>query len=121
MKDVDWMTSTPVFRYFADICAIPHGSGDMDAISAYCMRFAQEHGLQAVCDEAKNVSIYKPGTAGYEEAAPVILQGHLDMVCQKQRHPPSTSPRTGWMCLQTGILSGREAPLWVRITGSQWR
>lgn len=83
MKDVDWMTSTPVFRYFADICAIPHGSGDMDAISAYCMRFAQEHGLQAVCDEAKNVSIYKPGTAGYEEAAPVILQGHLDMVCQK--------------------------------------
>lgn len=55
-----------------------HGS-----LCDYCVRFAQENDLQAVCDKAKNVVIYKPGTKGYENAEPVILQGHLDMVCQK--------------------------------------
>ncbi len=72
-----------VFKYFEEICAIPHGSGDMDKISQYCMNFAKEHGLMAVCDDARNVIIYKDGTKGYESAEPVILQGHLDMVCQK--------------------------------------
>ena len=83
MKKATQIESAPVFWYFEKICAIPHGSGDMDALSEYCMRFAEENGLQAVCDEAKNVVIYKPGTKGYENAEPVILQGHLDMVCQK--------------------------------------
>lgn len=72
-----------VFKYFEEICAIPHGSGDMEKISQYCMDFAKEHGLRAVCDDAKNVIIYKDGTKGYESAEPVILQGHIDMVCQK--------------------------------------
>lgn len=72
-----------VFKYFEEICAIPHGSGDMDKISQYCMDFAKENRLRAVCDDAKNVVIYKDGTKGYESAEPIILQGHLDMVCQK--------------------------------------
>ena len=72
-----------VFRYFKEICAIPHGSGNMDAISAYCVRFAQENGLRSLTDGAKNVIIYKPGTKGYENSEPIILQGHLDMVCQR--------------------------------------
>lgn len=72
-----------VFKYFEEICAIPHGSGNMEKISAYCMEFATGLGLSAICDDAKNVVIYKDGTKGYEAAAPVILQGHLDMVCQK--------------------------------------
>lgn len=55
----------------------------MDAISGYCMDFAEKHGLKAVCDDAKNVIIYKSGSKGCENAEPVILQGHLDMVCQK--------------------------------------
>lgn len=73
-----------VFRYFEKICEIPHGSGNMEALSEYCLRFARENGLRAVCDEAKNVVIYKAGTEGYENSEPVILQGHLDMVCQKK-------------------------------------
>ena len=73
-----------VFRYFERICAIPHGSGNMEPLSNYCLRFAGENDLQAICDNAKNVVIYKPGTAGYENAEPIILQGHLDMVCQKK-------------------------------------
>ncbi len=72
-----------VFKYFEEICTIPHGSGDMEKISQYCMRFAGEQGLKAICDDAKNVVIYKDGTKGYEDAEPIILQGHLDMVCQK--------------------------------------
>lgn len=73
-----------VFRYFEKICAIPRGSGNMKAISDFCLKFAKENGLQAFCDGAKNVVIYKPGTKGYENAEPIILQGHLDMVCQKK-------------------------------------
>lgn len=77
-KELDW-----VFRYFEEICAIPRGSGNMEAVSDYCVAFAKDHGLQAVRDGANNVVIYKPGARGYENARPVILQGHLDMVCQK--------------------------------------
>lgn len=72
-----------VFEYFEEISAIPRGSGNMEQISSYCMEFAKKHGLRVQRDAAKNVIIYKDGTAGYETAVPVILQGHLDMVCQK--------------------------------------
>ncbi len=75
--------SEKVFDYFKEICAIPHGSGNMDGIAAYCMAFAHTHGLRAVRDTANNVIIYKEATKGYEKADTVILQGHLDMVCQK--------------------------------------
>lgn len=72
-----------VFKYFEEISHIPRGSGNMEKISAYCMEFAKKHSLKAVCDDANNVIIYKNGTEGYEKSEPVILQGHLDMVCQK--------------------------------------
>ena len=72
-----------VFKYFYEISEIPRGSGNMVAIADYCVDFANKHSLKAVRDEANNVVIYKNGTAGYENAEPVILQGHLDMVCQK--------------------------------------
>ncbi len=75
--------SKRVFDYFLEICEIPHGSGDMEKISNYCVEFAKKHKLRYIKDNAKNVVIYKPATKGYENAAPVILQGHMDMVCQK--------------------------------------
>lgn len=73
-----------VFGYFEEICAIPHGSHNTKQISDYCVRFAQEHGLRCIQDAANNIIIFKDGTAGYEQAAPVMLQGHLDMVCEKE-------------------------------------
>ena len=73
-----------VFRYFEEICAIPHGSGNTRQISDYCVRFAREHGLPWTQDESGNVILWKEGTSGYENADPVILQGHLDMVCEKE-------------------------------------
>ncbi len=77
------LKSARVFKYFEEICSIPHGSGDMDKIADYCVEFAKSHSLDYVRDEANNVVIYKNATAGYENAEPVILQGHLDMVCQQ--------------------------------------
>ncbi len=69
-----------VFKYFDEICKIPHGSFNMDKISNYCVDFAKKNGLKYVCDDAKNVIIYKDGD---NTKSPVILQGHIDMVCQK--------------------------------------
>lgn len=69
-------------EYFYKICEIPHGSGDMEKISQFCVDFANEHGLKSVRDEANNVVIFKSATKGYENYEPIILQGHLDMVCQ---------------------------------------
>ncbi|MBO5505019.1 MAG: M20/M25/M40 family metallo-hydrolase [Clostridia bacterium] len=73
-----------VFEYFDVISKIPRGSGNMEKISDFCMDFAKEHSLKAIKDDACNVIIYKDGTEGYENSPAVILQGHLDMVCQKE-------------------------------------
>ena len=72
-----------VFHYFEQICAIPHGSGDTRRISDYCAAFAESHGLWYRQDALNNVIIKKPATRGYEDHPAVILQGHLDMVCEK--------------------------------------
>ncbi len=72
-----------VFKLFEEISAIPRGSGNMTAIADYCVQFAENHSLKYIRDKADNVIIFKNGTRGYENAQPVILQGHLDMVCQK--------------------------------------
>ncbi len=78
------LTPSEVFSYFEKICSIPHGSGNTGMIADYCMEFAEEHGLKARKDEADNVVIFKAGSSGYEDCEPVILQGHLDMVCEKE-------------------------------------
>ena len=72
-----------VFYYFETLCAIPHGSGNTDAISDYCMAVAKELGLSAEKDAWNNVIIRKAASKGYETHPTVILQGHLDMVCEK--------------------------------------
>lgn len=73
-----------VFHYFEEICSIPHGSSNTKEISDYCVAFAKEHNLDYIQDEANNIIIFKPGTQGYENSAPVLIQGHLDMVCEKE-------------------------------------
>lgn len=70
-----------VFYYFSELCKIPHGSGNMNAIADFCADFAKKHNLKYNRDNANNVIIYKP-TKNYPNDT-VILQGHLDMVCQK--------------------------------------
>ena len=70
-----------VFSFFEQICAIPHGSGNTKAISDYLVDFAKARGLEHYQDELNNVILIKPATPGYEAAPAVILQGHMDMVC----------------------------------------
>lgn len=72
-----------VFYYFEEICSIPHGSGDTEKISNYCVDFAKKHGLEFIKEDIGNVIIKKPATKGKENRPTVILQGHLDMVCEK--------------------------------------
>lgn len=71
-----------VFHFFEQMCAIPHGSGNIQAISDWLVHFAEERGLEVHRDHMLNVIIIKEATPGYEQAEPVILQGHMDMVCE---------------------------------------
>lgn len=73
-----------VFHYFEEICNIPHGSGNIGKISNYLADFAKERNLFYLQDELKNVIIIKEASHGYEEAEPVIIQGHMDMVAVKK-------------------------------------
>ncbi len=83
MNKLKGLKPEKVFEFFEEISSIPRGSGDMEKISQYCASFAEKRGLRFVRDKANNVVIFKDGTEGYEGSSPVILQGHLDMVCQK--------------------------------------
>lgn len=73
-----------VWKFFEDLCGIPHGSYNEKGVSDYCVAFARERGLEVYQDEAWNVIIIKEASEGYENAEPLILQGHLDMVCEKK-------------------------------------
>lgn len=72
-----------VFKYFEEISNIPRGSGNEREISDYLVKFAKNLGLEVIQDEALNIIIKKPASKGYENAPTVIIQGHMDMVCEK--------------------------------------
>ena len=101
-----------VFKYFEEICAIPHGSGNTKQISDYCVNFAKKHGLKYIQDESNNVIIFKDGTQGYEESAPVMLQGHLDMVCEKSPDCDIDFEKDGLsLKIEDGIISAEGTTL----------
>ena len=84
MSVLSGLSPQRVLFYFEQICAIPHGSGNCAALSAYCESVASGLGLSVLRDEWDNVVIRKPASPGYEDHPTVILQGHLDMVCEKE-------------------------------------
>ena len=77
-----------VLDIFTSLCAIPHGSGNTRAISDYCAEYARSRGLSVQQDARDNLIIRLPASAGYEDHPTVILQGHLDMVCEKDADAP---------------------------------
>ena len=77
-----------VFKYFEEICAIPHGSYNTKAISDYLVAFAKEQDLRYIQDELNNVILFGDAAPGYEDHEPVIIQGHMDMVCEKDADCP---------------------------------
>ena len=84
-----------VFGYFEEICSMPHGSGNTKIISDYLVNFAKQQNLAYIQDELNNVIIFVPGTGGMEDHAPVIIQGHMDMVCEKDVDCPIDMDRQG--------------------------
>lgn len=103
-----------VFYYFEELCKIPHGSGNTKQISDYLADFAKEQGLEYVQDEMNNIVIYKPATPGYENAPTVIIQGHMDMVCEKRpdvehdftKDPLNISVKDGYVTANGTTLGG---------------
>ena len=87
-KRLAGLEPSAVFGYFEGLCAIPHGSHNEKAISDSLVAFAKEQGIQYIQDEYNNVILFANGTCGMEDHAPVILQGHMDMVCEKDADCP---------------------------------
>ena len=73
-----------VLGFFEEICQIPHGSGNTKQLSDWLVDFAKARNLEHYQDELNNVIIIKEASAGYEGSEPVILQGHIDMVCNQE-------------------------------------
>ena len=84
MAVLEGLEPQEVFRWFEAICGIPHGSSDTGRISDFLVDFAVQRGLKYRQDEWNNVIIWKAASPGYEQSAPVMLQGHMDMVCEKE-------------------------------------
>ena len=85
----------PVFAYFERFCSIPHGSGNTKRISDYLVSFAKENEIRYVQDELNNVILFGEGTCGMEDHEPVIIQGHMDMVCEKDADCPIDMDKDG--------------------------
>lgn len=101
-----------VFTFFEEICAIPHGSGNTKQISDYLKAFAKDRSLEVYQDQWNDVIIIKEATPGYEGAEPVILQGHMDMVCEKTPGCPKDMEREGLDLMVEGdTISAKDTTL----------
>lgn len=96
-----------VFEIFEELCAIPHGSGNEKGIADYIETFAKKNNLFILRDETGNVFLRKGATSGYEEVAPIMLQGHMDMVCEKNADSNHDFLRDGL------TLSIKDGQLWA--------
>ncbi|MBR5322234.1 MAG: beta-Ala-His dipeptidase [Clostridia bacterium] len=103
-----------LYRYFEEICAIPHGSGNEKGIADYFCKFAEDNNLEYYRDNVHNVLIKKNASVGYENKPAVLLQGHSDMVCEKNNdviHNFETDSlkiyeKDGWLYAEGTTLGG---------------
>ena len=84
-----------VFAFFEDLCALPHGSRHTRPVSDYMVAFAQQRGLKYRRDEVNNVIIWKDAAPGYEDAPAVMLQGHMDMLVEKEHNCTRNTEEVG--------------------------
>ena len=112
----------PVFRHFHTLCQIPHPSFREEQISRYLFDWACERGLEAHRDAHRNVLIRKPAAAEYENAPGVMLQAHMDMVCEKASGAAQTLRPipSGGRSKATGSIP-TAAQHWARTMESAWR
>lgn len=83
LDEIARLEPRPLFSHFASILAIPRGSGNEALVREYVLKWARTHGFEARTDAVGNVVVALPASAGFEAAQTVVLQGHLDMVCEK--------------------------------------
>lgn len=83
VSGISHLLPTSLWRFFSQICSIPHPSYHEDDLAQYIVNLAKQHNLFVERDQAGNILIRKPATHGMENRKPVILQAHLDMVPQK--------------------------------------
>ena len=102
MSVLSGLQPAEVFSYFEKLSAVPHGSGNTKIISDLCAGFARELGLKYRQDAADNLVIWKDASPGYEGAEPIILQGHLDMVCTKTEDCPRDMAAEGLELMTDG-------------------
>lgn len=103
-----------VFSWFLKLCSIPHGSGNVEQISDFLADFAKERNLEYIQDSVKNVIIKKAAAPGYEQEAPLMLQGHMDMVAVKKPDCAKDMTKEGldvkvegdWLCAEGTSLGG---------------
>lgn len=101
-----------LFRFFEDLAAIPHGSYNEAGVADALVSFAEVRGLECYRDELNNVLIKKPATPGYEGEPAVLIQGHTDMVCEKNaatEHDFKTQPLE--LYVEDGYLHARGTTL----------
>ena len=112
MAVLEGLAPENVFTYFEELCKIPHGSRNTKAISDHLVAFAKAKNLEYYQDEADNVIIKKPGSKGYENSAPVILQGHIDMVCEKDADVQIDFEKDGLtLCVEDGKITAQGTTL----------
>lgn len=101
-----------LFWYFEQICAIPHGSGNEAAIAQFLVDFAAERGLECHRDAVNNVFIKAPATPGLEDRPAILLQGHTDMVCEKNSDTVHDFTRDGLkLFVENGWLGAKGTTL----------
>ena len=84
MRKLENLKSERVFYHFEELSKIPRESGNEKVVSVFLIETAKKLSLEAYQDENLNVIIRKPATKGYENSKGIILQGHIDMVCEKE-------------------------------------
>ena len=95
-----------------DVCAVPRGSGHEKGISDFLVKFAKDRGLWVYQDDSYNVIIKKEGSEGAKDKAPVMLQGHIDMVCDKRAGVEHDFEKEGIdLVLKDGVLSANGTTL----------
>ena len=101
-----------LFHFFEEVCAVPRGSGNEKGISDFLVKFAKDRGLWVYQDDSYNVIIKKKGSKGAEEKEPVMLQGHIDMVCDKRAGVEHDFEKEGIdLVLKDGVLSANGTTL----------
>jgi dipeptidase D len=124
---IDGLKPELVWKYFAEISRIPRGSKNEAAAAKYVLDTAKKLGLQAKSDKLGNVVVSKPASANREHIRSVVLQGHLDMVCEKNKETehdflkdPIELIRKGNALMANGTTLGADNGITVRSSMDRW-